>query len=123
MVEEEVIKTTKFGIYEIKGNISKIGYTIQKSVSSHLYFNMSMQHFFLVKFFESGKCHIDFFHTYDPELNYLENAYGKGEYIVAGSEEGYVKKELAYSYDTGKYSIKSHNECKNAFFVLQLKNC
>ena len=121
--EQSDITITKFGIYTIHGKISKVGYFTSSKVSSHLYYNSSMRYFFLVKFYQSEKCHIDFFNTYDPELNFLDNAYGKGEYFVAGSEEGYVKKELVYSYDTGKYSIKSHNECKNAFYDLLLKNC
>ena len=121
MTEEQKIKITKFGVYEIRGNISKIGYNISSKVSSHLYFNTTMQHFFLVKFFESGKCHIDFFQTYDSEMNYLENAYGKGDYVIGSCEGNIIKKELIYCYDTSSYNIATFD--KDKVFVLSLKGC
>jgi hypothetical protein len=54
-------KVSLFGNYRIIGDIELVAINHYEKVKMTLYFNNSTKKFFLVKLFNSGKYHIDFF--------------------------------------------------------------
>lgn len=64
-------KVSLFGNYRIIGDIELVAINIYEKVKMTLYFNHLNKKFFLVKLFQSGKYHIDFFNYKTFNLNDL----------------------------------------------------
>jgi hypothetical protein len=121
MNDVNAVPITKIGVYEIHGDIKKIGYLTSAKISTQLYYNLSMRQFFWVKWFASGKCHIDFFDTNEAGLDYLDNPYGRGEVSVAFCSRQDCVRELFYNYETNSYSVSSYDGV--SVYLAKMKGC
>jgi len=68
-------KVSLFGNYRIIGNCEIVAINIYERVKMTLYFNHLNKKFFLVKLFQSGKYHLDFFNHKSFILGVLSDLY------------------------------------------------
>lgn len=98
-----------FGSYEIQGNLTLLSTVTNKNVQSFLYFNNDAFTFLLVKKYNSGKYHIDFFSRIDiQECLYDRDNVSIGDNVdVAVCYHKDHTKYLHFSWHHNAYVINS----------------
>lgn len=101
-----------FGSYEIEANLTLISTVSNKNIQSFLYFNNDANSFLLVKKYNSGKYHIDFFSRIDmQECLYDRNNVSIGDNVdIAVCYHKDLTKYLSFSWHHNAYVILSVHE-------------
>jgi hypothetical protein len=104
--ERDVVdQIRRFGTIHIHGNMVLISSVVYPKVVSWLYFNNSQKKFYLVKKFDSGKYHCDFFVNVDRDpIDFYE---GQGLEYIAVAEFNDVQKHLYYDFEEKAFVVMS----------------
>jgi hypothetical protein len=98
-----------FGNYKITGDVEVAGIFNTAKVKNTLYYNHTREQFFLLKEYQSGKCHIDFFLSFDEiEPGLFFDMPGIFKVKVAFST-GYDEKLLSFDYTKNVYIVQSEH--------------
>ena len=98
-----------FGNYKIKGDLEIVGIFSTEKIKSTLYYNHTKEQFFLLKEFQSGKNHIDFFLNFDNiEPGLFFDKPGIFKVKVAFSISG-NQKLLSFDFSKNVYIIQSED--------------
>ena len=104
-----------YGNYKIRGDIQVVGKFETEKIKNTLHYNHTKNQFFLFKEFQSGKCHIDFFLSYEnvePGLlfdknNFFKDALGIVDEIAFSISSS--NKNLYFDYSKNVYVITHQN--------------
>jgi hypothetical protein len=113
----------RFGNYNITGDIVIAGTFKTDKINNTLYYNYTRKQFFLLKEYLSGKCHIDFFISFDgiePGLFYDMPGIFK---VKVAFSNGYDEKLLSFDYTKNVYLVQSEYLGKQyTLYIQKVKN-
>jgi hypothetical protein len=120
-----------YGNYKIRGDIELVGKFETEKIKNTLHYNHTKNQFFLFKEFQSGKCHIDFFLSYEniqPGLlfdkdNRFRDILGIGLVDEIAFSISSSNKNLYFDYSKNVYVI-THQNNGNVYthYFQQVKN-